>query len=69
MDLDSKLSALKDFSVFGSSKKSSSSHVNGGNSKSGSDVSSASSTSKNGQWNSWFAKGAEDPFLPSLVSL
>ncbi|RMX38099.1 hypothetical protein pdam_00003125 [Pocillopora damicornis] len=57
MDLDSKISALKDFTSFGSSSKndSSSSRVN----------QSSNSSSSNG-WGNWIAKGEKDPFLPSL---
>ena len=58
MDLDSKISALKDFTSFGSLSKndSSSSRIN----------QSSNSSSSNG-WGNWIAKGEKDPFLPSLV--
>lgn len=63
MDLESKVSALKDFASFGSSSKSglSSSRNNHSNQN-------TNSSSQNG-WGNWFAKGEKDPILPSLVSL
>ena len=66
MDLESKISALKDFSVFGSSKKSVSPNSNGA--KSNHNSGSSSANTQNGQWSSWFNKGAQDPLLPALVS-
>ena len=62
MDLEGKISALKDFASFGSRSKN-------GSSSSGSIQSSgqsSNSSSANG-WGNWFAKGEKDPILPSLV--
>ena len=63
MDLDSKISALKDFASFGSSSKNGSS-----SSRSNQSTQNSNSSSQNG-WGNWFAKGEKDPILPSLVSL
>lgn len=62
MDLESKISALKDFASFGSTSK------NGlSSSRTPQNSQSSSSSSPNG-WGNWFAKGEKDPVLPSLVS-
>ena len=61
MDLEGKISALKDFASFGSRSKNGSS--SSGNSQNGQ---SSNSSSANG-WGNWFAKGEMDPILPSLV--
>ena len=63
MDLENKISALKDFASFGSSSK-------GGPSSTRSNQSPQSTNSFSPQngWGNWFAKGEKDPFLPSLVS-
>ena len=58
MDLDSKISALKDFTSFGSSSK---------NDSSSSRVTQSSNSSSSNGWGNWIAKGEKDPFLPSLV--
>ena len=63
MDLESKVSALKDFASFGSSSKSGLSSSRNNHSDQ-----STNSSSQNG-WGNWFAKGEKDPILPSLVSL
>ena len=63
MDLDSKISALKDFASLGSSPKNGSS-----SSRSNQSTQNSNSSSQNG-WGNWFAKGEKDPILPSLVSL
>ena len=64
MDLENKISALKDFASFGSSSK-------GGPSSTRSNQSPQSTNSFSPQngWGNWFAKGEKDPFLPSLVSV
>lgn len=64
MDLENKISALKDFASFGSSSK-------GGPSSTRSNQSPQSTNSFSAQngWGNWFAKGEKDPFLPSLVSV
>lgn len=62
MDLDSKISALKDFASFGSSSK------NGSSSLQSNQNQNSNSSTQNG-WGNWFAKGEKDPILPSLVSL
>ncbi|CAH3037756.1 unnamed protein product [Porites lobata] len=62
MDLENKISALKDFASFGSSSK-------GGPSSTRSNQSPQSTNSFSPQngWGNWFAKGEKDPFLPSLT--
>lgn len=60
MDLESKISALKDFASFGSTSKNGSS-----SSRTPQNSQSSSSSSPNG-WGNWFAKGEKDPVLPSL---
>lgn len=59
--MEDKINALKDFTLFGSSKKNSSTDITSSNSGSN------SPTSQNGQWGSWFKKAEDDPYLPSLV--
>ncbi|KAK3740946.1 hypothetical protein QZH41_017798 [Actinostola sp. cb2023] len=59
--MEDKINALKDFAMFGSSKKTSS------NDKIHSNSTPSSPTSQNGQWGSWFKKAEEDPYLPSLA--
>lgn len=61
MDLEVKISALKDFASFGSRSKNGSS--SSGTTQNGQ---SSNSSSANG-WGNWFAKGEKDPILPSLV--
>ena len=65
MDLESKLSSLKNFVQNSSSGRS--------GSDGGSSSTSKLSQSTNGQtssWgNGWFKKAEEDPYLPSLVSV
>ena len=61
MDLEGKVSALKDFASFGSRSKNGSS--SSGTTQNGQ---SSNSSSANG-WGNWFAKGEKDPILPSLV--
>jgi len=61
MDLESKVSALKDFASFGSSSKSGLSSSRNNHSDQ-----STNSSSQNG-WGNWFAKGEKDPILPSLT--
>lgn len=61
MDLDSKISALKDFTSFGSSSK------NGSSSSRTNQTSQGSNSSSANGWGNWIAKGEKDPFLPSLV--
>jgi len=60
--MEQKINALKDFAIFGSSKKPPSSNdnisINNG---------SSSPASQNGQWGNWFKKAEDDPYLPSLV--
>lgn len=62
MDLESKISALKDFASFGSSSKGGSSP-----SRNNQSAQNTNGSSQNG-WGNWFAKGEKDPILPSLVS-
>ena len=61
MDLDRKISALKDFTSFGSSSK------NGSSSSRTNQTSQSSNSSSANGWGNWIAKGEKDPFLPSLV--
>ena len=61
MDLEGKISALKDFTSFGSRSKNGS--PSSGSIQSGQ---TPNSSSANG-WGNWFAKGEKDPILPSLV--
>ncbi|PFX24154.1 protein transport protein SFT2-like [Stylophora pistillata] len=60
MDLDRKISALKDFTSFGSSSK------NGSSSSRTNQTSQSSNSSSANGWGNWIAKGEKDPFLPSL---
>lgn len=62
LQMEEKINALKDFTLFGSSKKSSSiDSLNTNHAPS-------SPTSQNGQWGNWFnSKPEDDPYLPSLV--
>ena len=64
MDLENKISALKDFASFGSSSKGVPSSTRSNQSPQSTNAFSA----QNG-WGNWFAKGEKDPFLPSLVSV
>ena len=63
MDLENKISALKDFASFGSSSKGVPSST-----RSNQSPQSTNSFSPQNGWGNWFAKGEKDPFLPSLVS-
>ena len=63
MDLERKISALKDFASFGTSP--SKNDLSSPRSNPHSQNSFASS--QNG-WGNWFVKGEKDPILPSLVS-
>lgn len=60
--MEEKINALKDFTMFGLSKKSSNSDSISTNNGS------SSPTSQNGQWGNWFKKAEDDPYLPGLVS-
>ena len=64
MDLESKVSALKDFASFGTSLSSKS----GLSSPRSNQHSQNSFTSSESGWGNWFVKGEKDPILPSLVS-
>ena len=64
MDLDSKISALKDFASFGTS----SSKNGSSSSRSNQSTQNSNPSSQNG-WGNLLAKGEKDPILPSLVSL
>ncbi|XP_068699497.1 uncharacterized protein [Montipora capricornis] len=62
MDLEGKISALKDFTSFGTTPS-----KNGqSSSRSNQNTQNAHSSSQNG-WGNWFAKGEKDPILPSLT--
>jgi hypothetical protein len=61
-EMEEKINALKDFTLFGSSKKTSNSD------SLGTSHNPSSSSTQNGQWGNWFnKKPEEDPYLPSLV--
>ena len=63
MDLESKVSALKDFASFGTSPS-----KNGLSSPRSNPHSQNSFASSQNGWGNWFVKGEKDPILPSLVS-